>query len=151
MGNRISISFTNELYNKKSVVLFSHSDGEEFLDTVHDYLAILGILINKDSNIKAMPLGRLEPQTVMVDFIKWLTEEYDHVERNYYLGKDENDGDNSDNGHHEIELMDYMPKKRKKDLKDLEDLLKKNRKEIVTVLISTDTILEDLEKTMDDY
>jgi hypothetical protein len=46
----------------------------------------------------------MEPNTVMVDFIRFLTVGMTRVERSLYLGATENDGDNSDNGHHEIDL-----------------------------------------------
>ncbi len=52
------------------------------------------------------PLGRLEPGTVMVDFIRALTKDCESVNSNYYLGKDDMDGDNSDNGHFTIDVND---------------------------------------------
>ena len=48
---------------------------------------------------KVWPLYRLEPNYVMVEFIASLGEG-----TGYYLGRDRDDGDNSDNGHHEIKL-----------------------------------------------
>jgi len=133
MRDRISISFTNKIDGTESVTLFSHSDGEGFLDVVKEYLCELQLFLSKETTWEATPLARLEPATVMVDFIKWITmpmeaefEEVEeenalHIENNYYVGKDQNDGDNSDNGHHQIELSDYFPsKKRKEEVEKLE-------------------------------
>jgi len=50
------------------------------------------------------PLDRLEPGTVMVDFIRYLTGGKDRVTASLYLTCKENEGDNSDNGHHDIIL-----------------------------------------------
>jgi len=95
MGNRISISFKNNL--DESVVLFSHWDG---YDLVKDAKRHLGGIKQSYST----PLSRLEPETIMVDFIRELTKGLDSVDSNYYLGKDEMDGDNSDNGHFTIDV-----------------------------------------------
>ena len=40
----------------------------------------------------------------MVDFIRYVTKDKKRVESDLYLGKDETEGDNSDNGHHVIKL-----------------------------------------------
>jgi len=101
MGARISIQFTNG--NEKSPVLFSHWGGEEFLDTVNTYLQELKAEI---ADNQTDPLDRLSPQTVMVDFIRYLTKDMDRSSSNLYLGADENDGDNSDYGHHKIDLAE---------------------------------------------
>ena len=98
MGNRISISFSNKDYGE-SVVLFSHWDGMDFLESALKYIEDLK---NNIDNNGYTPLDRLEPNTIMLDFIvKTLG---DKVEANYYLGKNENDGDNSDNGHFKIDV-----------------------------------------------
>lgn len=94
MGDRISIQF-KDAYSS-SPVLFSHWDGLSLIEEVENYLNSL--ILELEKNIT--PLGRLEPPTVMVDFIRNLTKNMNRVERNYYFGKDEFDGDNSDNGHH---------------------------------------------------
>jgi len=103
MGDRISISFkTGEM---ESVTLFNHWGGKSFVETVEEYLNDLGQELKEGD--KMYPLQRREPNTVMVDFIRWLTlrGEFDssytgkRVMSSYYLGKDESDGDNSDNGH----------------------------------------------------
>ena len=50
------------------------------------------------------PLDRLEPDTVMVDFIRHITRGMNRVESDLSLGKTQSDGDNSDNGHFVIDL-----------------------------------------------
>lgn len=105
MGDRISISFKNG--DDESVALFSHWDGEDFLDKVNEYLNVLKELIETDNDAnctKIMPLGRLEPSTVMVDFIRYTFLTHGTIAGNYYLGKDKDDGDNSDNGHYVVNL-----------------------------------------------
>ena len=105
MGDRISISFYN--YDRESVVLFSHWDGMELVSKVEEYIEELNNAIEKElrknglSNIWKLngPLSRLEPETVMVDFIRWLLTGIERVTGNYYLGVDKYDGDNDDNGH----------------------------------------------------
>lgn len=100
MGARISIQFANG--NETSPVLFSHWGGEEFLDEANTYLQELKAE-QGDTGI-SYPLDRLEPRTVMVDFIRYITKGMNRVSSNLYLGVDENDGDNSDYGHHVIDL-----------------------------------------------
>ena len=98
MGDRISIQFVNG--DMKSVVLFSHWGGKGFLTEAKRYAKDLK---SKKSGC-VMPLDRLEPQTVMVDFVRHITKDMDRVESDLYFGFDEGDGDNSDNGHHKINL-----------------------------------------------
>ena len=102
MGARISIQFANG--NRKSPVLFSHWGGESIIDKVNEYLEELKA--EQTDNGISYPLDRLEPSTVMVDFIRDLTKDMSRVSSDYYLGIDENDGDNSDYGHHVISLKD---------------------------------------------
>jgi hypothetical protein len=110
MGDRISISFVNGADH--SPALFSHWGGTSFLAGVDLYLNELREEISKLDHPNSYPLDRLEPGTVMVDFIRWTAEcELAGVDRqritcNFYLGKDSEDGDNSDNGHVEIDLTD---------------------------------------------
>lgn len=99
MGDRISIQFKNR--DELSVCLFSHWDGQQLLDKVYEYTQSLKQITN-DSISK--PLDRLEPQTIMVDFIRFLTKDMKIVKSNYYLGRDEYDGDNSNNGNFIINL-----------------------------------------------
>ncbi len=127
MGDRVSIQFSNKgmEWSDKSVVLFHHWGGQQFADFAKGWaidfkMKILKLQEGKGSD----PLSRLEPQNVMIQFIKALadypTEDFkyhyfkddkylcsdDYLSYSMYLGIDENDGDNSDNGHHIIELGD---------------------------------------------
>lgn len=107
MGARTSIQFKNK--EEKSVILFSHWGGEEFKRQAELYVIELkNDIFNTKKNLmlKNMPLGRLEPNTVMVDFIRDVTRELDRVDGDLYLGATENDGDNSDYGHHIINLTE---------------------------------------------
>jgi len=97
MGDRISISFVNGR-EPESVSLFSHWGGKEFLGHVREYL--------KERTCES----HTEPNAVMVDFIMWFpteAREHDFL----YLGKDSSDGDNSDNGHHEVNIENGRIKK----------------------------------------
>ena len=110
MGDRISISFVNGDW--KSPAFFSHWQGITLLEDVEDYLSQLRGELDTLEHPNSQPLDRLEPGTVMVDFIRWMSTSHGDSQRggrithNFYLGKDENDGDNSDNGHVEIDLAD---------------------------------------------
>jgi hypothetical protein len=106
MGDRISISFRKD--GEESVAFFSHWDGLGFVKGAEEFAVYLKSFIASGSVPGSMPLGRLEPNTVMVNFVaavaKGAEETGGWVMSNYYLGKDPNDGDNSDNGHHVIDL-----------------------------------------------
>ena len=104
MGDRISIAFKNG--NQTSVVLFNHWGGREFLQTVKQYYRELKQILSERKEGVSYPIDRLEPCTVMVDFIRWLTKDELVIEGNFYLGKDESDGDNSDNGHWVFDLQE---------------------------------------------
>ena len=106
MGNRISISFKNDTnsWKEESVALFSHWQGKDLLRQVEQYLTELKAKQTEAGNPQTYPLDRLEPNTVMVDFIRWLTQEETEIKSDLYLGKDGDDGDNSDNGHFTIDL-----------------------------------------------
>ena len=119
MGNRVSIQFKNKdmEWGGESVVLFHHWGGQKFADFAKDWTLKLKEDVKKFSNGKGNdPFSRLEPRNIMVQFIKALSDNYRYIEDNefvssdeylshsIYLGKDENDGDNSDNGNHVIEL-----------------------------------------------
>jgi len=87
MGNRISISFyKKDDYEKESIVIFSHWGGYAFVNQAIDYLTELKAE-NKEGNMM-MPLDRLEPDTVIIDFIRWLTKDEIRVKSDLYLGKD---------------------------------------------------------------
>ena|SRR3972149_4274729 len=99
MGDRISIQF--QMGREKSVVLFNHWGGMEFKKTAEQYVKDL---IKQTKGTSLYPLDRLEPNTVMVDFIRYITKDMERVQSSLHLGVDQEDGDNSDNGHHIIEL-----------------------------------------------
>ena len=101
MGDRISISFKKG--DEESVALFSHWGGIAF------YYSAVGYAVNlvrseKNDAYVSDPINRLEPHTVMVDFIRHITKGMKKVRSDVYLGKDSSDGDNSDNGHRVIDL-----------------------------------------------
>ena len=99
MGDRVSISFKNGTY--ESVALFHHNGGAEFAT---EALAYAKELKAERGDSRIMPLDRLEPDTVMVDFIRYITHDLNRVLSSLYLGKDGSDGDNSNNGHFVINL-----------------------------------------------
>lgn len=99
MGDRVSIEFVNG--KEHSVVLFSHWGGMDFVKDAEEYVKELRAEV-KGNHVN--PLQRLEPNTVMVDLIRYLTKDLKRVESDLYLGAEECSGDNSDNGHHIIRL-----------------------------------------------
>jgi hypothetical protein len=103
MGNTISLQFVNGA--DESVVLFSHWDGRELLEEAQLYVKELK---EENRNKNNSPLEKLEPQTVMVDFIRhltrFLTKNEQRVESNYYLRASSTEGDNTNNGHWKIDL-----------------------------------------------
>jgi len=106
MGDRISFSFKDR--RNESVAFFAHWSGMSMLESVEEYYKQLMEWIPEDNS--TYPLYRLEPETVMTDFILWFfagrwdDEPYERVYTGYYLGKDHTDGDNSDNGHFVFDL-----------------------------------------------
>ena len=119
MGDRVSISFVNEIdyihdkRREESVPLFNHWGGKDFPQYALNWVKKLKREVNekKVDNIST-PYTRLEPQRVMVLFIADLQKDerfadYTNKERithSIYLGKDLDDGDNSDNGHFVIDI-----------------------------------------------
>jgi hypothetical protein len=99
MGDRVSIQF--ERNGEKSVVLFNHWGGIDFVSYAKSYADKLAKEVGFN---EGMPLERLEPETVMVDFIREITKREKRVLSSLYLGATESEGDNSDNGHHIIKL-----------------------------------------------
>lgn len=102
MGDRVSIQFKKG--EDKSVVLFSHWGGMEFVETAKEYVSMLKAECKASETPDDLPLGSLDPETVIVDFIRYITKDMERVESTLYLGATSDDGDNSDNGHHIIEL-----------------------------------------------
>ena len=113
MGDRVSVSFVRDaedwqgqMCRSESVALFSHSGGLGFVDEAVGYARKLVKEMTKDGLEldSSWPLTRLEPATVMVDFIRAITDHDDRVLYDLYLGADSGNGDNSDNGHYCIHL-----------------------------------------------
>jgi len=102
MGDRASISFKDG--SEESVALFHHWGGVSFAREALNYLKRLKEKIAKRKSKISDPIARLEPNTVMVDFIRDYTKGMEIVESSLYLGKDRRDGDNSDNGHFVIDV-----------------------------------------------
>ena len=102
MGDRISISFKDEM--RETPALFSHWRGMDLLQQVEDYLKELDAEQTDKGKGQFSPLDRMEAGTVFIDFVRWLTKGQDRVTSDLYIGKDRNDGDNSDNGHFVIDL-----------------------------------------------
>ena len=97
MGDRVSISFKNE--QEESVALFYHWGGVEFPKVALAYAKEYAKANDGHGYNISTPTTRLEPSTIMVRFIHDIK-----YNDSIYLGKDENDGDNSDNGHYIIDL-----------------------------------------------
>jgi hypothetical protein len=100
MGDRVSVSFRKG--KEESVVLFSHWGGRMFVAVARGYVRELKDEAQREGS--TFPLYRLEPDTVMVDFIRSLTQGVTRITHDYYLGRTKDDGDNSDNGHFVIDL-----------------------------------------------
>jgi hypothetical protein len=128
MGDRVSIQFKNKdmEWGGESVVLFHHWGGQKFADFAKAWAIDFKMKILKLHEGKGSDsLSRLEPQNIMVQFLKHISDNAqthglnhnvyidgkytkitDLLSYSMYFGKDENDGDNSDNGHHIIELSE---------------------------------------------
>jgi len=100
MGARTSIQFQKG--DEKSVVLFSHWGGDEFGEEAEEYAEKLKREVAGNNGVE--PLDRLEPDTVMIDFVRSITCKMDRVKSDLYLSADESGGDNSDYGHKIIDL-----------------------------------------------
>ena len=98
MGDRISISFTDG--QTESIALFNSYWGQELLETALKYLKEIKYVNDKH---KSNPFTRKEARVIMLDFIRWLN--VDFRKESFYLGKDFNDGDNSDNEHFKINIF----------------------------------------------
>ena len=118
MGDRVSISFVNEINylheqrREESIALFNHWGGKEFPQYALNWVKKLKReVLQRRPNIST-PYTRLDPQNVMVLFIADLQKDkqfadYTNKERithSIYLGKDKIDGDNTDNGHFVIDI-----------------------------------------------
>jgi hypothetical protein len=100
MPNSVSIQFAYR--GGVSAVLFSHWGGIEFVEEANEYARCL---IDEAAELgDEDPLYRLEPKTVIVDFIRHVTRDLDRVVHDLYLGVSEKDGDNGTWGHHVVRL-----------------------------------------------
>jgi hypothetical protein len=134
----ISISFTNEIFETESVALFSHNSGEMLINSATNYLEMLQKLLKDNKIWAATPLARLEPEILMVDFLHYFRSSLKRITNNYFLGKDEFDGDNSDYGHHKIEVVPYYPSILWK------DIVKKHHKELTKNHIAEKLIYQNI-------
>lgn len=103
MGDRISIQYKNG--TEKSVVLFSHWQGMNLKALADEhYRKVVKPL--HDQNGISMPLTRMGPHTVMVDFIRYCVKEnpFRPITGDLYIVGSINNGDNSDNGHWVLNL-----------------------------------------------
>jgi hypothetical protein len=109
MGDRVSIRFTNK-DDIDAPVIFCHWGGIEFVKRAIEYSKDL--IEERKGGFD--PLDRLEPRTVTCDFLYNIERYYPinfgkeshRISHDIYLGKDENDGDNGDNGHFNLDLND---------------------------------------------
>jgi hypothetical protein len=102
MGDRISISFRNG--ERESITFFSHWNGRSLLEKVEEFYKELSDHL-EGWDKWSVPLSRLEPDTVIINFIVWGLGDSLWIDSNYYLGKNQYDGDNSDNGHWVFDLQ----------------------------------------------
>ena len=104
MGDRISISFKNG--DEESVALFSHGWGMLLADEARDYAWEHVLWSFSQPQNGAGPSQRLEPATVLVNFIRFLADSSPEPQEDFHLGRNSEDGDNSDHGHYAIDLGD---------------------------------------------
>jgi hypothetical protein len=93
VGDRASVIFKKG--DEESPVLCSHWGGKSFQMEADRYASEL---IRETEGKHFNPIDRLEPGTVMVDFIRHITKGMDRVQSDLYLGKDRHEVDDSDNG-----------------------------------------------------
>ena len=123
MGDRVSISFRQkeetyggpiEWRKNESPALFHHWGGTELPKVAFEWFKKVKAEAKKLGG--SDPFTRLEPRNLMVQLIGTLArEKWDQystgtgkhdtwMTHSMYLGKDSNDGDNSDNGHYTIDV-----------------------------------------------
>ena len=120
MGDRVSISFKDN-DGDESVALFHHWGGTEFPKAAFDWFREFKKSLKSRNN----PTTRLESRNIMAQFVQWLGQRGHYREivgfeenkfdkplysdellsHSIYFGKDQNDGDNSDNGHYVIHTI----------------------------------------------
>tara|TARA_R110000787_G_scaffold265000_1_gene370939 strand:+ start:191 stop:613 length:423 start_codon:yes stop_codon:yes gene_type:complete len=126
MGDRVSISFKDNEEN--SVCLFHHWGGTKFPKYAFDWFKLFQKEVKKQKSKGSDPTSRFEPRTMMSQFVSHIGQSpffkecmgfeetngqsdynkpiYSKTELSHsiYFGKNENDGDNSDNGHYTIDV-----------------------------------------------
>ena len=127
MGDRVSISFQQETewyvkrkkekHLEQSPALFHHWGGTHFPKFAFQWFKKVKEKYGKNGGD---PFTRMEPRNLMVQLIahlrnhddlrqvrhyngEWSTDD-ELLSYSIYLGKDSNDGDNSDNGHYTIDV-----------------------------------------------
>jgi len=133
MGDRVSISFRKKeetyagptepkTHIDESPVLFHHWGGTELPKVAFEWFKKVRMDIRRNLS-GSDPFTRLEPRNLMVQLIgtlareKWdqyttgltkdkkgITKHATWMTHSMYLGKDSQDGDNSDNGHYTIDV-----------------------------------------------
>ena len=93
MGDRVSVQFVDKEENV-SIAVFSHWDGMGFVEMAKRYVIEE---LPKRAKDGYTPLGRRDSDTVVIDFISYISGGKP-IESGYYLGATGKDGDNSDNG-----------------------------------------------------
>ena len=129
MGDRVSISFKDN-DGDESVALFHHWGGTEFPKVAFDWFKEFKKSLKSRNEKSSDPTTRLESRNIMAQFVQWLgrrghyreivgfeknaKDELDWsnpvrsdelLSHSIYFGKDQNDGDNSDNGHYVIDTI----------------------------------------------
>ena len=103
MGDRVSIQLQQD--QEKSVVLFSHWGGMPFVKWAKR--EVPRIILQAEGLING-PVSRGEPNSVMVELAyrarRRIKPDDDPITGDLYFGVNENDGDNSDNGHYIIRI-----------------------------------------------
>ena len=110
-------------YREESPALFHHWGGTELPQVAFEWFKQIKADIKTIKSIGSDPFTRLEPRNLMVQLIgtlareKWdqyttgltkdkkgITKHSTWMTHSMYLGKDGQDGDNSDNGHYTIDV-----------------------------------------------
>ena len=133
MGDRVSISFKDH-DDDESIVLFHHWGGVDFPKLALEWFKIFKKDINSTAKENSSdPTTRFEARNIMAQFLQWIGKNnhyrecigfeksengkmdwenakpiynQDQISHSLYFGKDQNDGDNSDNGHYVINTRD---------------------------------------------
>lgn len=127
MGERISIQFVkSQLIEgvdiipqnpdpewrykpRMSVVFFDHWGGpDNLLEDAFRFIQELNAEAETEEHYGTWPLDRREPEVLLVEFIRWRAILHGYIDQrlrsSWYLGATPNDGDNSDWGHHQIDV-----------------------------------------------